>query len=852
MKKLLMLVVGGLLTAGVARAEPVEYRDYDARTGTFTNAVRECTLVTGATRTLENGWYAVAGSVDIPEGTNLTVVGTAHLVLCDGASLAIPNPGEDNAGVKVPENASLVICGQTSGTGELTVTGGKHGAGIGGGYNGSGGMVTINGGTVSATGGEYGAGIGGGDNGAGGTLTIRGGVVTAQGGREAAGIGGGGWGETGGTLTIMGGVVTATGGEYGAGIGGGHECEGGTVTITGGAVIANGNGGGETIGHGAGNVGSGMIRITGGIFGKEPNDEWLYHAKVETNPDPATKSVYPWKVTGFDIPYLDWDPVSKEMTNAFVRALVWSEVTEEMRTMENGRWYVVTNHIDFSEGANLTVNGSAHLILCDGASLTIPNPGGNNAGVKVPEDASLVIYGQTSGTGVLTATGGFGGAGIGGGMGSAGAVTINGGTVTATGGQYGAGIGGGYTGNGTVTINGGTVTATGGLYGAGLGSGLNGPNGMVTISGGAIYASGMQNIVQLSGGVFARPIRSEWIAAGHAIGGNSDSATSTDYPYAVMSAEFTVTIGDHPHSAVQWTYVDGSVTNPVTGASFRLGTGLCGVRVVFTPEYGYRFVDKGETGVRELDSPAMSDYNVEAPEVEVAMCEVTFAVGEGIRRAAYVHESVTNELVTAETTLALRLGARVELLVEEEPLHYPFAGERTFTAEQETMRVEIFARPIPKGMEGNPFQVGADVFAVTNAEGVLTITGTGAMSNFVSAADVPWVSATVTEVTVAAGVERLGANAFAALDDAVTVNGTALSMFRFIVPALGSAQPAGAIGGAEFESIDIIDGKAYLGVSVYTSDTLTNQNWSVATNGVIEVPAEGKQGFFILKSKPAK
>ena len=93
-------------------------------------------------------------------------------------------------------------------------------------------------------------------------------------------------------------------------------------------------------------------------------------------------------------------------------------------------------------GANLTVEGDAHLILCDGATLAISNPGEDNAGVKVPEDASLVIYGQTSGTGVLTATGGFGGAGIGGGMGSAGAVTINGGTVTATGGQYGAGIGG--------------------------------------------------------------------------------------------------------------------------------------------------------------------------------------------------------------------------------------------------------------------------------------------------------------------------------------------------------------------------------------------------------------------------
>ena len=66
-----------------------------------------------------------------------------------------------------------------------------------------------------------------------------------------------------------------------------------------------------------------------------------------------------------------------------------------------------------------------------------------------------------------------------------------------------------------------------------------------------------------------------------------------------------------------------------------------------------------------------------------------------------------------------------------------------------------------------------------------------------------------------------------------------------------AAGPSGAISGAEPERIEIFDGKAYLGVSVYTSDTITNQNWSVATNGVIEVPAEGKQGFFYLMSRPA-
>lgn len=44
-----------LFTSAANAATRVEFLDYDARTGTFTNAVRECTLVTSATRTLENG-----------------------------------------------------------------------------------------------------------------------------------------------------------------------------------------------------------------------------------------------------------------------------------------------------------------------------------------------------------------------------------------------------------------------------------------------------------------------------------------------------------------------------------------------------------------------------------------------------------------------------------------------------------------------------------------------------------------------------------------------------------------------------------------------------------------------------
>ena len=124
----------------------------------------------------------------------------------------------------------------------MTATAGNQGAGIGGGYNGAGGAITISGGSATATGGYLGAGIGGGYDGDGGTIEISGGVVSATGGYYAAGIGGGGVyenpGSTAGAITISGGLVTAVSQNGGAGIGGGRRANGGSVAIRGGTVVA--------------------------------------------------------------------------------------------------------------------------------------------------------------------------------------------------------------------------------------------------------------------------------------------------------------------------------------------------------------------------------------------------------------------------------------------------------------------------------------------------------------------------------------------------------------------------------------------------------------------------------------
>ena len=168
-----------------------------------------------------------------------------------------------------------------------------------------------------------------------------------------------------------------------------------------------------------------------------------------------------------DVSY--YDPVGK--SNAFCKA--YTAYTGQ--TTLNSGWYVVTG--DILPADRIAVDGDAHLILADGASLTA------NAGINVAVENnvtnSLTIWAQSDGAGMgrLTAQGSLSAAGIGGGdCRSGGTVTINGGAVTATGGDRAAGIGGGWYGNGgTVAVNGGTVVAAGhGAIGRGADSSISG------------------------------------------------------------------------------------------------------------------------------------------------------------------------------------------------------------------------------------------------------------------------------------------------------------------------------------------------------------------------------------------
>ncbi len=270
----------------VFAADAVSYIDENGNTQSVTSY-----STVSSSDTTWSGWYVL--SSDISNSNRITVSGTANLILEDGYTLTA------SSGITVNSGNTLNIYGQSNSSGTLTAeasasaaaigsnnwksggtivinggkinaTGGRYGAGIGGGEEGSG-TIVINSGTINATGGYQGAGIGGGNDGTGSTITINGGTVNAAGGERAAGIGCG-WRDNGSTINIEGGTITATGGYDAAGIGGGESVGGGTININGGTITATGGTGGAGIGGGSSGSGEntticgGTVTANGGKY----------------------------------------------------------------------------------------------------------------------------------------------------------------------------------------------------------------------------------------------------------------------------------------------------------------------------------------------------------------------------------------------------------------------------------------------------------------------------------------------------------------------------------------------------------------------------------------------------------
>ena len=164
-----------------------------------------------------------------------------------------------------------------------------------------------------------------------------------------------------------------------------------------------------------------------------------------TDTDGGTVTLYAKWV----VPYIDADGHTQTCNN-------YTVLTSETDISDlSAGWYVVTEDVNYN--SNLyCYTGDIHLILCDGAKMTV-NSNIYKHAIQIQRN-SLTIYAQSTGSsmGELVATASKSGCD---GITADGSITICGGKITATG-DYGI-----YANTGNITIHSGQVTATGDDYG---------------------------------------------------------------------------------------------------------------------------------------------------------------------------------------------------------------------------------------------------------------------------------------------------------------------------------------------------------------------------------------------------
>ena len=252
------------------------------------------------------------------------------------------------------------------------------------------------------------------------------------------------------------------------------------------------------------------------------------------------------------------------------------------------------------------LNGTANatLYLMDGTvntftcSTQTSSVGAIYAGIYVQQTATLTIQGE----GTLSASGGYGCAGIGGIWTSTssspanGTVIINSGTIIASRGRSGgASIGGGaYGAGGTITINGGNFKATydnGSSQGAGIGGGQNGSGGTITITGGTVITPGSSSTATgigagLGGSTGTTTIT---ITGGSVLPTNLYGVVSTSHVPINGSANgsqtlymTTVTVVDASNIPVEGALVS-IANNPTSNYTYEAYTNASGIAYIWVP-----------------------------------------------------------------------------------------------------------------------------------------------------------------------------------------------------------------------------------------------------------------------------
>ena len=386
----------------------------------------------------------------------ITCLGDANIILADGSDNKVKGFYNTYPGIQAgPANTTLTIQGGTAGSGKLTASSNDNSAGIGAGwYPLSCGDIDILGGDITATGGKFSAGIGGGPS------------------------------SVCGTITISGGTVTATGGEGGAGIGSGLNGTSGNITITDGVTLVTATKGSDapySIGEGAYTDGRqstcGTVTIGGTVYWQNDaavDDGATYLAQTTFELVNLAKLSGDYEATNGTTLY------GRLAGNYKISIAADATVTLNNATINGEQQY------NKYKWAGINCLGDATIVLKDGSTNKVRGFNSDYPGIHVPSGKKLTIKGGMARNGKLTASSNGFGAGIGAGYQiPCGDIEIQGGDITATGGIFAAGIGGGGYGAatcGAITISGGTVEATGGAKAAGIGSGNQSSCGDITIA----------------------------------------------------------------------------------------------------------------------------------------------------------------------------------------------------------------------------------------------------------------------------------------------------------------------------------------------------------------------------------
>lgn len=182
---------------------------------------------------------------------------------------------------------------------------------------------------------------------------------------------------------------------------------------------------------------------------------------------------------------------SSNSTDKVIKVIAEKDATANV-TLDGVNIDTSKNGMTGRDQAALRTEGDGDVnIELDGDNYLKSSFASHAAGLNKGNSGTLTINDEDN-SGKLEATGGYGGAGIGGGYDSSTSdITITGGTITARGSNSGAGIGGGNHGSGSnITISGGDVTAIGSVYASGIGGGSIGSGSDITISGGKVTAKG--------------------------------------------------------------------------------------------------------------------------------------------------------------------------------------------------------------------------------------------------------------------------------------------------------------------------------------------------------------------------